>query len=139
MEKEIPDFTVSRLGDCGTPVTDVPFVHDDEHVLYHSRIERIREFLDAGKEPPRMELAGPRAHMIRSMPSNARDSVFCLLLGQYAVHAGMTGRTGMIVGVWRGEFTHVPILAAISRRKRISPEGWLWAAVLSSTCQPGRM
>jgi len=79
------------------------------------------------------------SYTIRSMPANARDSAFCLLLGQYAVHAGMTGRTGMIVGVWRGEFTHVPILTAVSCRKQISLEGWLWAAVLSSTCQPARM
>ena len=51
----------------------------------------------------------------------------------------MAGRTGMIVGVWRGEFTHVPIAAAISHRKQVDPGGWLWAAVLSSTCQPMKM
>ncbi len=79
------------------------------------------------------------SYTIRSTPANARDSAFCLLLGQYAVHAGMTGRTGMIVGVWRGEFTHVPILMAISRRKQVNPEGWLWAAVLSSTGQSKSM
>ncbi len=100
--------------------------------------DRIREhFKNKGIEL-NLKYIDP-SYTIRSMPANARDSALCLLLGQYAVHAGMTGRTGMIVGVWRGEFTHVPIPAAVSRRKQVKPEGWLWAAVLSSTGQPAKM
>ena len=75
-------------------------------------------------------------YIIRSVPANARDSAFCLLLGQNAVHAGMAGRTNMVVGFWRNEFTHVPISAAIARRKKIDPESWLWSAVLAATRQP---
>ena len=47
------------------------------------------------------------SYTIRSVPANAHDSAFCLLLGHNAVHAGMSGRTGMLVGDWGGEFTHV--------------------------------
>ncbi len=79
------------------------------------------------------------SYTIRSTPANARDAAFCLLLGQNAVHAGMSGRTGMIVGVWRGEFTHVPILTAVSQRKQVDLSNWLWSAVLSSTGQPEKM
>lgn len=100
--------------------------------------DRIREHFKIMGTEMNLKYIDP-SYTIRSMPATARDSAFCLLLGQYAVHAGMTGRTGMIVSVWRGEFTHVPILTAVSRRKQVSPGGWLWAAVLSSTCQPGRM
>lgn len=75
------------------------------------------------------------SYMIRSRPANPHDSAFCLLLGHNAVHAGMAGRTGMIVGNWNHQFTHVPISLAVSRRKKIDPEGWVWSSVLASTGQ----
>jgi len=79
------------------------------------------------------------SYTIRSRPANTHDSVFCLLLGHCAVHAGMTGRTNMVLGYWNGEFTHVPIPLAISRRKHVNPEGRLWSSVLQSTGQPREM
>lgn len=79
------------------------------------------------------------SYTIRSMPANARDSAFCLLLGHNAVHAGMAGRTDMLVGHWKEHGTHVPIPLAASGRKQIDPEGRLWDTVLASTGQPARM
>ena len=76
------------------------------------------------------------SYMIRSQQANPHDSAFCLVLGHNAVHAGMAGRTGMIVGFWSYQFTHVPIPLAISERKKIDPEGWIWSDVLASTGQP---
>lgn len=79
------------------------------------------------------------SYTIRSVPANAHDSAYCLLLGHNAVHAGMSGRTNMLVADWGGEFTHVPIRLAVSRRKKIDPEGRLWSTVLASTGQPAKM
>ena len=79
------------------------------------------------------------SYTIRSLPANPRDSAFCLLLGHNAVHAGMAGRTNMVVGFWKKQFTHVPIRLAVSERKRIDPEGWIWGNVLSCTGQPRKM
>jgi 6-phosphofructokinase 1 len=76
------------------------------------------------------------SYTIRGVPANAYDSAFCLLLGQNAVHAGMTGRTNMVVGFWMNTFTHVPIPLAVSQRKKVDPEGWVWSSVLTSTGQP---
>lgn len=76
------------------------------------------------------------SYTIRSMPAIPRDSAFCLILGHNAVHAAMAGRTDMVVGHWRNEFTHVPISVAVSRRKQIDPRGRLWNDVLSCTGQP---
>jgi len=76
------------------------------------------------------------SYIIRSVPANPKDSVFCLLLGHNAVHAGMAGRTNMVVGYWDSEYTHVPIPLAVSRRKRIEPEGRFWSSVVESTGQP---
>jgi len=79
------------------------------------------------------------SYIIRSQPANPHDSALCLLLGQNAVHAGMSGRTNMVVGFWNHQFTHVPIWLATSKRKKIDPDGWLWASVLASTGQPLEM
>jgi 6-phosphofructokinase 1 len=79
------------------------------------------------------------SYTIRSVPADANDSAFCLLLGQNAVHAGMAGRTNMVVGFWANEFTHVPIPMATSKRKKVDPEGRVWNSVLTATGQPKEM
>jgi 6-phosphofructokinase 1 len=76
------------------------------------------------------------SYQIRSVPATAHDSAFCLLLGHCAVHAGMTGRTNMVVSFWHNQFTHVPIALAVSERKKIDPDGALWSSVIASTGQP---
>jgi len=79
------------------------------------------------------------SYAIRSVPANAHDAAFCLLLGHAAVHAGMTGRTNMVVGWWNHRFTHVPIALTVMERKKIDPAGPLWSAVLAATGQPADM
>ena len=79
------------------------------------------------------------SYIIRSMPATPVDSAFGLMLGHNAVHAGMAGRTSMVVGYWKNEFTHVPISAAVSKRKRMDPRDKLWTGVVSSTGQPREM
>jgi 6-phosphofructokinase 1 len=79
------------------------------------------------------------SYTIRSIPADANDSTFCLLLGQNAVHAGMAGRTNMVVGFWANEFTHVPIPMAVSQRKKVDPAGWVWNSVITVTGQPKDM
>lgn len=79
------------------------------------------------------------SYIIRSQPANPHDSAFCLLMGYSAVHAGMAGRTGMIVGYWNNLFTHVPIKLAVSERKKIDPKGRIWNSVLASTGQPANL
>jgi 6-phosphofructokinase 1 len=76
------------------------------------------------------------SYAIRSVPATAHDSAFCLVLGHSAVHAGMSGRTNMVVSFWNHRFTHVPIPLAVSARKKIDPDGTLWSDVLTTTGQP---
>ena len=75
------------------------------------------------------------SYMIRSLPANARDANFCLRLGHAAVHAGMAGKTDVVVGSWRRRLTHVPIPLAVSSRKKVDTDGYLWQTVLSVTGQ----
>jgi len=97
--------------------------------------ERIREHFQARGVEINLKYIDP-SYTIRSQPANAHDGAFCLLLGHSAAHAAMAGRTNMVVGYWRGEFTHVPIPLATSKRKQIDPDGWLWSSVVASTGQP---
>ncbi|MBE3064454.1 MAG: ATP-dependent 6-phosphofructokinase [Spirochaetes bacterium] len=79
------------------------------------------------------------SYLVRAVPANAHDSIYCIQLAQNAVHAGMAGKTGIIIGQWNGQFTHVPIRLAVSRRKTLSPEDPLWLSVLEATGQPAKI
>lgn len=76
------------------------------------------------------------SYSIRSLPANSIDAEFCLVLGQHAVHAGMAGRTNIIVGYWNQRFTHVPIPLVVSARRQLDPSGDTWQRVLEATGQP---
>jgi 6-phosphofructokinase 1 len=103
----------------------------DIGVLLKKRIEDY--FKDIGIEV-NLKYIDP-SYMIRSVPANASDSIYCGALGQYAVHAGMAGKTGMLVGLMKDEFVHLPLTAVTSGRK-VDPEGNIWMRVLESTGQP---
>ncbi|MCB1179430.1 MAG: ATP-dependent 6-phosphofructokinase [Leptospiraceae bacterium] len=80
------------------------------------------------------------SYIIRSVPANPEDSVFCGFLAQNAVHAAMAGKTGMVVGTWNNIFTNLPITLATSERKVLRPDhSFLWRAVLAATGQPNTL
>jgi len=76
------------------------------------------------------------SYLIRSLPANANDAVFCSFLGRDAVHAGMAGKTRLIVGNWNNHFVHIPMSASAGTRKQVNPNGKLWQGVLEATGQP---
>ncbi len=78
------------------------------------------------------------SYTIRSVPANASDSIYCGALGQYAVHAGMAGKTGMLVGLMKDEYVHLP-LKMVGSGAKVNPEGNVWMRVLESTGQPPSM
>lgn len=47
--------------------------------------------------------------MIRAVPSNASDNVYCTLLAQSAVHGAMAGYTGFTSGLVNGRQTYIPL------------------------------
>jgi len=78
------------------------------------------------------------SYTIRSVPANASDSIYCGALGQYAVHAGMAGKTSMLVGLIKDEYVHLPFQTVTSGSK-VDPEGNTWMRVLETTGQPPSM
>jgi 6-phosphofructokinase 1 len=73
------------------------------------------------------------SYAIRSVPANPHDSVYCVRLAHNAVHAAMSGRTGMVVGRWHGRFVHLPMPLATRQRNTVDPHGDLWMSVLEAT------
>lgn len=76
------------------------------------------------------------SYLIRSRPANTEDAVLCDRFARHAVHAAMSGRTGLVIGMVHYRFVHVPVGLLASGHKRVPMDGELWHAVLSATGQP---
>jgi len=115
------------------PVTDASgnVMRDDIGIFLK---DRITQYFKEKDKPISLKYIDP-SYMIRSLPADSNDSAFCLMLGQNAVHAGMSGRTNMVIGYWNQYFVHVPISLAILKRKKVDPNGHLWQTVLDTTGQ----
>jgi 6-phosphofructokinase 1 len=100
--------------------------------------QAITDDFAAREQPLTLKYVDP-GYAIRSVRADAPDSVYCVRLAQAAVHAGMAGRTDMVVGRRHNRFVHVPIALVVSRRNQVAPDGDLWLSVLESTGQPMRM
>lgn len=107
-----------RLADIG------PFLRD-----------RITEYFRACKTELTLKYIDP-SYMIRSVAASPQDRIYCMRLGQAAVHAGMAGKTGLIVGRWHSSYVHVPVKVVTSARREVDPSGDLWLSVLETTGQP---
>jgi 6-phosphofructokinase 1 len=107
-----------RLADIG------PFLRD-----------RITDYFRQCKTELTLKYIDP-SYMIRSVPASPQDRIYCMRLGQAAVHAGMAGKTGLIVARWHSAYVHVPVKVATSARREVDPTGDLWLSVLETTGQP---
>jgi 6-phosphofructokinase 1 len=122
------DLTVKTLGPCrrASPLTTSRLLQ-----------QRITDDFAAHGHELNLKLLDP-SYVVRVVPANPYDSVYCVRLAHAAVHAAMAGRTEVVVGRWHGRFVHIPIPVAISRRSTVDPDGDLWLSVLESTGQPAR-
>lgn len=95
----------------------------------------ITEYFQGRTIPTTVRYIDP-SYTIRSAPAIADDSVLCFQLAENAVHAALSGRTRMIVGIWNGHFVHIPIELAVKERKRVDTSSLLWQSALDNTGQP---
>lgn len=100
--------------------------------------EQITKFFCSRGIPLTLKYIDP-SYIIRSVPASPQDNVYCSQLAQYAVHAGMAGKTNMLVGRRHGTFVHVPIELVIKQRRKVESNSNLWHSVLDCTGQPARM
>ncbi len=76
------------------------------------------------------------SYLIRTAPANPADQLHCARLAQNAVHAALAGKTGIMIGYWHGQMTHVPTRALTGMTQKINPRGELWLNLLEMTGQP---
>jgi 6-phosphofructokinase 1 len=79
------------------------------------------------------------SYVIRSSPASPSDSIYCERLGNAAAHAAMAGKTKVIIGLVNNKYVHLPIEAAIEKRRHVDPEGNLWRDTIDATHQPTLM
>ncbi|MEX2091835.1 MAG: ATP-dependent 6-phosphofructokinase [Pirellulales bacterium] len=106
-----------RLGDIGTFLK--------EQINEHFRRREIH--VDVKYFDP--------SYHIRSCPASTVDSLLCEQFARHAAHAAMAGKTDLLIGMVHGEFVHVPLLASIGQKKRLSPESDWWTSVMAITGQ----
>lgn len=76
------------------------------------------------------------SYSIRSVPANAWDRTLTDHMSRNAVHAGMAGRTDVMMGSWNQCIIHVPISLAAAEKRRMPLDSDLWNSVLATTGQP---
>ncbi|KAJ8464773.1 hypothetical protein OPV22_027325 [Ensete ventricosum] len=75
-------------------------------------------------------------YMIRAVPSNASDNVYCTLLAHSALHGTMAGYTGFTVGPVNGRHAYIPFHRITEKQNKVVITDRMWARLLSSTNQP---
>ncbi|RCV16106.1 hypothetical protein SETIT_3G111200v2 [Setaria italica] len=75
-------------------------------------------------------------YMIRAVPSNASDNVYCTLLAHSALHGAMAGYTGITVAPVNGRHAYIPFYRITEKQNKVVITDRMWARVLCSTNQP---
>lgn len=77
------------------------------------------------------------SYMVRSVPANASDLVYCLSLSQGVVHAAMAGLTNCCAGLVHNRSVLIPLEMVVEASPRgVDPKGWTWERVVDATGQP---
>ncbi|QJA06470.1 ATP-dependent 6-phosphofructokinase [Thermosulfurimonas marina] len=123
VQPEKPEYDPSgniKLGDIGT------FLRDRIKAYFQERgLEVYVRYIDP-------------SYIIRSVPASVDDRIYCGFLGQYAVHAAMAGKTGLMISYLNHHYVHIPLAEATKRRKQVNTRSRFWLSVLESTGQ-GRL
>ncbi len=96
--------------------------------------ERIKDYFQERDLEMVMKFIDP-SYIIRSVPANAGDRVYCGFLGQNAVHAAMAGKTGMVVSQLKSSMVHLPLELVATKRRNLNVESDYWCSVMEATGQ----
>ncbi|MEA1996506.1 MAG: ATP-dependent 6-phosphofructokinase [Gemmatimonadota bacterium] len=99
--------------------------------------DRVKGYFKDKDIPVNVKYIDP-SYLIRSVPANGADSLFCNDLARNAVHAAMAGKTDMVIGFWHNVLTHVPLATVTTGKSKVSPSSKLWHSVTEATGQPLR-
>eukprot|EP00434_Breviolum_minutum_P015999 symbB.v1.2.014104.t1/scaffold1018.1/size143800/6 len=75
--------------------------------------------------------------MIRAVPANAFDSIYCSVLAQMAVHAALAGYTGISVGKVDERYVMLPIHSIVDKgARKVELKGRVFERLMTTTGQP---
>lgn len=94
----------------------------------------ITNYFSAKDMPVTVKYIDP-SYIVRSVPANTNDRVYCGLLGRNAVHAAMAGKTNMVVARLMDRFVHLPLQLVTRRRRQIDIKSNYWRSVIATTGQ----
>jgi len=98
--------------------------------------DQITSHCKAKKVPITIKYIDP-TYMIRAVPANAFDSIYCSVLAQMAVHSALAGYTGITVGKVDERFVALPIHAIVDKgARKVSTNGFTYQRLLATTRQP---
>ncbi|KAB1221640.1 6-phosphofructokinase 2 [Morella rubra] len=75
-------------------------------------------------------------YMIRAVPANATDSLYCTLVAHSAIHGVMAGYTGFVSGPINDSFAYIPLEEVAQAKNGVDVKDHKWAWVRSITNQP---
>ncbi|GKV18849.1 hypothetical protein SLEP1_g29175 [Rubroshorea leprosula] len=75
-------------------------------------------------------------YMIRAVPANATDNLYCTLLAHSAIHGVMAGYTGFVSGPINGNYAYIPLEEVAQAKNEVNTMDHKWAWVRSVTNQP---
>merc|ERR1711963_1000825 len=105
------DTMLASTGECdagGNKVLADVGLHVKEQILSYCKTRSI---------PITIKYIDP-TYMIRSVPANASDSIYCSNLAQGAVHAAMAGYTGITVGKVDERYVTLPVHSIVDKGSR---------------------
>lgn len=97
--------------------------------------DKICSYFQSKKIEVNLKYIDP-SYIVRAIGATAADSAYCFMLGKNAVHAAMSGRTQVVVGLVHNIDVHIPMKLITRGRKHVDPDGSLWSSVLESSGQP---
>lgn len=76
-------------------------------------------------------------YMIRAVPADAFDSIYCTVLAQMAVHAAMGGYTGISVGKVDERYVMLPVHSIVDKgARKVDLNGFVFERLMNTTGQP---
>lgn len=75
-------------------------------------------------------------YMVRAVPPNATDTLYCTLLSHSAVHGAMAGYTGFVAGPVNGGYCYIPLDTVASSQHVVDVKNSRWAWLKSVNNQP---
>jgi 6-phosphofructokinase 1 len=74
--------------------------------------------------------------MIRSVPANTVDKVFCRMLSHSAVHGAFAGYSGFTAGLCSQHYVLLPAADVVRSTRRLDPRGRLYRMMRAAIGQP---